>query len=510
METIYIDGENLTTSQVVKVARDFVPVEISPEAYSRIDESRAFVEKILDDGKTYYGLNTGFGDFATVRISPGDQRKLQVNLVRSHSAGVGEPLPTEVVRAMMVLRANALCRGHSGIRRKVIEAILKMLNAGVHPVVPSRGSVGASGDLAPLAHIALVLIGEGKAEYKGEVVDGTKALKEAGIEPVQLLEKEGLALINGTQLMSGISCIAIEETIKLLKTADLVGALTVEVLLGTDRSFLPIIQKARPHRGQIESAHNVLLALKDSEIVKSHRDCEKVQDAYSLRCIPAVHGAAREGLRFLKDITRVEINSSVDNPLIFVNEQMVLSGGNFHGAPIALALETLAVSLSFISNISERRTERMVNRHYSGLPAFLAREGGLNSGLMLAQYSAAALASENKILCHPACCDTIPTSAGQEDHVSMGSISGLKLLKILENTWTILAIEALCACEAMEYRKDKKPGVGTGAVYSKLRKKISPRNRDRTLSSDIETACAVIRHAGFIMEIEEEIGKLEG
>ena len=348
-----IDGENLTIAQVYEVATDSsIKVEISPEAGKKIDESRKFIERILDDGNPHYGINTGFGDFAGVRISREDLRDLQVNLVRSHSAGVGEPLPVYIVRAMMILRANALCRGNSGVRTEVIEALLGMLNAGVHPVVPSKGSVGASGDLAPLAHIALSLIGEGTSEYCGEIFDGGEALRKAGLKPIKLMEKEGLALINGTQLMTAVGCFAVAESERLINVADAAGALSVEVLLGTDQSFHPRIQEVRPHRGQSISAANVLRMLAGSKIVLSHRKCGKVQDAYSLRCIPAVHGAAREGISFAGRVITTESNSSVDNPLIFPEDDLIISGGNFHGAPVALVLETLALSLSFVGNIS--------------------------------------------------------------------------------------------------------------------------------------------------------------
>jgi histidine ammonia-lyase len=505
-EIIFISGNDLTIEQVCRTASGEVKVEISPESYDKIDKSREFIDKILDDGQLHYGINTGFGDFANVRISPEKLRELQVNLIRSHCTGVGEMLPGEVVRAMMLLRANTLCRGCSGIRRTVIQTLLEMLNSRVHPVVPSRGSVGASGDLAPLAHIALVIIGEGEAEYNGEVLPGSEALAQAGIRPVELMEKEGLALINGTQLMAGISCLAVGQMSQMLDVADALGSLVVEVLLGTDQSFRPEIQNERPHRGQIETASNIYSFLKDSTIVESHRGCGKVQDAYSLRCMPAVHGAAREGIRFARSILSTEINSSVDNPLVFPDEEVVLSGGNFHGAPVALILETLAVSLSFVANISERRIERMLNPHYSGLPAFLAMEGGLNSGLMIAQYTAAALASENKVLCHPACCDTIPTSAGQEDHVSMGSISALKLLNILNNTWNILAIESLCAAQAAEFRSPSNLAPATGRIYDKIRKAVPVYNQDRVISSDIKKIAELIKHEDFIENIK---GKVE-
>lgn len=505
---LYIDGENLTIAAVYDVAAKGRKAVIAPAAYEKIERSRRYVESILDDGMPHYGINTGFGAFESVRISKEDLQQLQLNLIRSHSAGVGEALPKEVVRAMMILRANALCRGHSGVRKSVIDAIADMLNAGVHPLVPSRGSVGASGDLAPLAHIALALIGEGKVEMNGEVMDSAEALEKAGITPVVLMEKEGLALINGTQLMTGIGAIAVHEAERMIKVLDAVAGLSLEVLTGTDSAFRREIHEARPHKGQVDTAANMRAILKDSEIIASHKGCPKVQDPYSLRCIPAVHGAAKEGLAFARRVIETEMNSSVDNPLIFPEADVVISGGNFHGAPVALVLETMAVSLSFVANISERRTEKMINRHYSGLPAFLARNGGLNSGLMIAQYTSAALASENKVLCHPACCDTIPTSAGQEDHVSMGSISGLKLLRILENTWRVVAIEALCACEAMEHRKPMKNGLGTGIVYSLIREKVPPLNEDRPLYNDIASALETVRHAGFISSIEEEVGTL--
>lgn len=506
MKTILIDGQSLTIAQVCRAATHNAPVEIDPSAFTRIDESRAFVERILQDGKAYYGINTGFGAFENVRIPPHDLKQLQVNLVRSHSAGVGEPLPAPVVRAMLLLRANALCRGNSGVRRSVIDAMLAMLNRGIHPVIPSRGSVGASGDLAPLAHMTLALIGEGDVEWGGRIMPAAEAFQEAGLAPVGLLEKEGLALINGTQMMTGIGCIAAGDARNLLKAADSIGALSLEVLNGTDTAFIPQVHEARPHRGQVETARNMAALLSGSEIVQSHRGCSKVQDAYSLRCIPAVHGAARESLRFACEILSTEINSSVDNPLLFPGDGLVVSGGNFHGAPVALALETLTLGLSFIANISERRVERMVNRHYSGLPPFLARDGGLNSGLMIAHYTAAALASENKVLCHPACCDTIPTSAGQEDHVSMGSISALKLLKVLENTWNILAVEALTACEAMEHRLPLKPGAGSGLVYRQVRDMIPPLKEDRFIGKDISKTLEVIRNEGFTGLIEEKTG----
>lgn len=506
MDIIKIDGDNLTPEMVHKVARNYIYVDIDKSAIKKIKESRDFIEKILTDKRMHYGINTGFGDFESVRIPSEDLQNLQVNLIRSHSAGVGEPLPTDVVRAMMLLRANALCRGHSGVRLKIVRLIVDMINKCVHPVVPSRGSVGASGDLAPLAHIALSMIGEGKSEYKGEILPGGEALEHAGLEPVILCEKEGLALINGTQMMAGIGTLVLHDMEKLLLVADAAGAMATEVLMGTDQAFIPEIQEVRPHRGQIESARNLMRFTEGSEIIESHRDCPRVQDAYSIRCIPAVHGAARESCMFARRILCVEINSSVDNPLVFPDVEQVVSGGNFHGAPVALVLESMALGLAFIANISERRIERMVNRHYSnGLPPFLSPDAGLQSGMMIAHYTAAALASENKVLCHPACCDTIPTSAGQEDCVSMGSISALKLVNIFNNTVNIVAIELLCASEAMKYRRPHQPGKITGIIYQKIRDEIPPLSSDRPLSEDIEKVAELIKHEGFINEIEETI-----
>ncbi|MFP4496656.1 MAG: histidine ammonia-lyase [Vulcanimicrobiota bacterium] len=508
MNRIYIDGNHLTIEEVHQASLGGAYVEIHESALEPIEKSRKFLEEKLKEDRAHYGINTGFGDFAGVRISHQDLARLQINLVRSHSAGVGEKLPVEVVRAMMVLRANALCRGNSGVRREVIETLLEMYNKRIYPVVPSRGSVGASGDLAPLAHIALAMIGEGEVEYAGEIVPAREALVQNQITPVILQEKEGLALINGTQLMTAIGCIALAQMERLMKTADALAALTVEVLLGTDKSFIPQIQQARPHQGQIDTAENMLKLLKNSEIIESHRNCKKVQDPYSLRCIPAVHGAVRESMEFARKIFTTEINSSVDNPLLFPDEDLIVSGGNFHGAPVAIALESLAVALSFTANISERRTERMVNHHYSDLPPFLTRDGGLNSGFMIAQYTAAALASENKVLCHPACCDTIPTSAGQEDHVSMGSISALKLKQILENTWHVLAVEALCAAQAREFHEGKECGEGTRVVFESIRQKVPFMAVDRAVGKDILTVLSIIKDEGFMNNIEEKTGNL--
>ncbi|MCD4783541.1 MAG: histidine ammonia-lyase [Candidatus Eremiobacteraeota bacterium] len=504
MDIIRIDGDNLTPEMVHKVARNYIYVEIDESAIKKIEESRDFIEKILTEKKTHYGINTGFGAFESIRIPPEDLQKLQVNLIRSHSAGVGEPLPTDVVRAMMLLRANALCRGHSGVRLEIVRLLVDMLNKCVHPVVPSRGSVGASGDLAPLAHIALSMIGEGKSEYRGEILPGGEALQRAGLKPAILCEKEGLALINGTQMMAGIGTLILRDMEKLILVADAAGALSTEVLMGTDRAFIPEIQEVRPHMGQIESAGNLLKFTEGSEMIKSHGNCPRIQDAYSIRCIPAVHGASRESCKFARRILCVEINSSVDNPLVFPDIQQIVSGGNFHGAPVALVLESMALGLAFIANISERRIERMVNHHYSnGLPPFLSPEAGLQSGMMIAHYTAAALASENKVLCHPACCDTIPTSAGQEDCVSMGSISALKLMNIFNNTVNIVAIELLCASEAVEHRSPHQPGRITGIIYQKIRNEIQPLSCDRPLSEDIEKVAELIKHEGFIGEIEE-------
>ncbi|HEX2569626.1 MAG TPA: histidine ammonia-lyase, partial [Polyangia bacterium] len=403
----------LTLDTITRVARQRMPVQLSLAARERIRRARAVVDDIArggDAAPAVYGVNTGFGFLADVRISADEIRLLQRNLIRSHAAGVGTPLSTDVVRAMMLLRAEVLAIGHSGVRMEIAELLLAMLNRGVHPVIPSQGSVGASGDLAPLAHLALVLIGEGSAEVEGQILPGEEALARAGLAPVELAAKEGISLVNGTQLMTGMGALALFDAEQLALTADLSGALSLEALKGTPRAFDPRIHAVRPHPGQITSAANLARLLTGSAIVESHRDCGKVQDAYSLRCMPQVHGATRDALNYARNVLEIEAQSATDNPLVFPAENEMVSGGNFHGQPVALALDFAGIAVAELANIAERRIEQMVNPHLSsGLPAFLSPSSGLNSGYMMAQVTAAALVSENKILAHPASVDSIPS-----------------------------------------------------------------------------------------------------
>jgi len=446
---VAIDGESLTIDDVVQVARFGKKVEIAVSAIEQIKKSRDVIETAIKEGRTVYGVNTGFGDLANVSIGPEDLAKLQVNLIRSHSVGVGDPFPIDVVRGMILLRANALAKGYSGIRFEVLINLIGMLNHGVTPVVPQQGSVGSSGDLAPLAHMALVLIGEGEAFYDGERMDGLKALKKVGMKPISLQAKEGVALINGTQPMTSVGALTVSDALETVKDAMISASMSLEALRGTRSAFDKRIHAIRAHEGQTDVAKTMRTLLPDSEINQSHAECGKVQDAYSLRCIPQVIGASLDTIRYVQSVVETEINSATDNPLVFPDDGSIVSGGNFHGQPIALAMDFLGIALSELANISERRVNRLVNPHLSGLPAFLTTEGGLESGMMIAQYTAAALVSENKVLAHPASVDSIPTSADQEDHVSMGTIAARKASLILENVKNVIAIEYMCATQGI-------------------------------------------------------------
>jgi len=504
---IELDGDSLSLIQTDTVANG-AAVSLSPAARERIEKSRRFVEEIIARGDVAYGINTGFGALSEVSI-PNDQlRELQINLVRSHSCGVGDPLPERVVRAMMLHRANVLAKGFSGCRPLIVETLIAMLNNGVHPVIPSKGSVGASGDLAPLAHVALVLMGEGFASYQGRLRATPEIFAELGLTPFSYEAKEALALINGTQLMTSVGGLALAQAANLLKVADIVAAMSLEALLGTDTSLNALIHAARPHPGQSQAAANLRACVERSALVASHKDCEKVQDAYSLRCVPQVHGAAREGWGWASSMVEREINSVTDNPLVFAEEGVILSGGNFHGAPVALALDCAAVALSYLGTISERRCDRLLNPDTSELPAFLTREQGLNSGLMLAQYVAAALASENKIMCHPASADTIPTSAGHEDHVSMGPAAAYKLEKLLANLEQILACEWVCASQALEFHRPLTFGPGTEAALACLRQEVAPLAEDRPLHGDLEIAARLVREGRLVAAVEARVGAL--
>lgn len=489
---VVIDGRNLTLEQVYQVATGKAPVALAPEARERMASRRQGIEARLSAGEVIYGVNTGFGRMADVVIPPESLAELQLNLLRSHACGVGAPFPREVVRAMLLLRANVLASGYAGVRPEVVDRLLELLNAGVHPVVPSQGSVGASGDLAPLAHLALVLVGEGFAEYQGEVVPGGEALRRAGIEPLALAPKEGLALINGTQAMAAVGCLALLEAERLCAAADVVAAMSVDALEGTDVAFLEEIHQARPHPGQVASARNLFALLSGSQIRESHRSCSRVQDAYSLRCTPQVHGACRDALAHLRAKLAIEINSATDNPMVLADGRVV-SGGNFHGGALAAAFDYAATALTDLASISERRSARLVTPEQSGLPAFLVPEPGLNSGFMIAHVTAAALVSECKTLAHPAAVDSIPTSAGREDHVSMGTWAARKLAMIVENLRFVLAVELLEAAQGIELRRPLRSSPALERALARLREQVPFLQRDRFLHADILKAAAVLR-----------------
>ncbi len=501
MPPLLLTGRNLTVDGIVEVARGHRNVELDAEAAERMRASRAVIERLVADGATAYGVTTGFGDLADVRIDPARTAELQRNLVRSHAAGVGEPLPDDVVRAMMLLRANALAVGLSGVRVEVVELLLGMLNAEVHPVVPSRGSLGASGDLAPLAHLALVLIGEGEATVDGAGPGaGGAALERAKLVPLELQAKEGLALLNGTQLMSALGALAHHDALRLALSADVIGAMSLEAMLGTGAAFDERLVAARPHPGQVASARHLRELLRDSEIWASHRaDTEhRVQDAYSLRCMPQVHGAARDVLAELERVLSVELNAATDNPLVFPSGD-VISGGNFHGEPLALALDYATMAVAELASISERRTARLVDPHLNGgLPAFLTEEPGMESGLMIAHYTAAALVNELQSLSHPASVDTIPTSANQEDHVSMGATSALQLAAAVDRAEQVLAIEGLCAAQGLDFRAPMRPGVGVGTAHAAIRRRLPHRSGDASPSPEIANMRALL-HAGDLL-----------
>ncbi len=458
--------------------------------------ARAVVDEVVaggDRAPAVYGVNTGFGALAEVRISADQVVRLQQNLVRSHASGVGAPLPRDAVRGMMLLRASVLATGRSGARAVCCERLCEMLDAGVHPVIPARGSVGASGDLAPLAHLALGMIGEGLAEYRGETLPAGDALKRAGLSPLLLEAKEGLTLLNGTQHMTAVGGLAILDAIETCVVADIAGAMSLEALKGTVRAFDERVVAARPHPGQIAVARFLRALLADSPIAESHKDCGKVQDPYSLRCMPQVHGASRDVIDFARTVLEREAGSSTDNPLVFADEGEMISGGNFHGQPVALALDAAAMAVAELANISERRVEQLVNPHLSsGLPPFLAPDSGLNSGFMIAQVAAAALVSENKVLAHPASVDSIPSSAGREDHVSMGATSALKLSMIHDHVRTVLAIELLCAAQGLDLRRPLTSTKPLEAVHAAIRARVPAMMVDRPLAPDIAAVRALV------------------
>src|SRR6184192_388845 len=506
---ILLDGSSLSLEQLLNIADGAERVGLTPEARTRVRASRDVVERRARGDEPAYGINTGFGSFADVKIAPEALNLLQLNLLRSHAAGLGAPLPARTVRATMALRANVLAKGFSGIRVETLDALLALLNKGVHPRVPSRGSVGASGDLAPLAHLALVLIGEGEAVFgrsaeslalhdvgrafqASQTMPGREALKRAGLKPIALGPKEGLALINGTQPSTAVLALALSAAEQLARAADVAAALSIDALRGSLHPFEARIHEARPFAGQIASAGNIERLMRGSAINKSHEHCGRVQDAYSLRCAPQVHGATREALRFVRELVEIEINSATDNPMVFAAADEIVSGGNFHGAPIAIGADLLASALVPLATISERRTARLVDPALSGLPAFLTRDGGLQSGLMLAQVTASAVASELKTLAHPAGIDTIPTSANKEDHVSMSMAAALKAERAVNRAREVVAIEMLCACQAIDFLAPLTTSPQLARVHALVRSRVPTLDRDRAPAPDIAALIALI------------------
>ncbi len=504
---LQLTGEDLTVEDVWDVAVGRRVTALAPVAREKMAAARALVDAL--QGEHTYGVNTGFGRFVSQHVPDELAGELQLRLLRSHACGVGEPYPDEVVRAAMLLRANALAKGFSGAHITTVELLLACLDAGLVPHVPARGSVGASGDLAPLAHLALPLVGEGEAWVEGRRLSGAEALAAVDLQPVQLASKEGLSLINGTQFMAAMASLGLVRARRLARTADIACAQSLEALRGSKTSFMAAIHAARPLVGQGDSAANVRLLLEGSAIIESHRWCDKVQDAYSLRCAAQVHGASRDLLDYIGRTVAVEVNAATDNPLVLVDEGVVVSNGNFHGQPVAFALDTLVLAVAELASISERRVERLVNPSLSdGLPPFLTVEGGLNSGFMIMQYVAAALVSENKSLAHPASVDSIPTSAGQEDHVSMGNAAGLKALQVLANAEHVLAIELLAGAQAVEFLAPLEPGLGVRATRAFVRTLSARLDDDRSLSADIERVTENVRDGRVVAAVEAAVGAL--
>ncbi len=510
MKKLLLDGKSLTTEDIYLVANDHgnVHIDIAPEALKKMEASRQFVFDIVNKGKPVYGINTGFGALSNRHIKKEDLAQLQVNLIRSHCTGVGNPFSREVTRAIMLLRANCLTSGFSGVNPEIVKLLLAFLNNDITPVVPEKGSVGASGDLAPLSHIALALIGEGEVVYQGKQVKSDFAIDQIGMRPAVLGPKDGLALINGTAVMAALGSLAYHQATYLMKLADITTAITLEGVAGTLKAYDLKISELKPHQGQLAVCKNFMQLVDDSEIAQSHADCGKVQDPYSLRCVPQVHGACRQTLRHAKEVLDVEINAVTDNPLIFVDKQEVISGGNFHGEAIAMAMDYMAIGLAELCNISERRIEKMMNPTFSELPAFLVKDSGLNSGLMIAHVTAAALTSENKYLCHPASVDSVPTSTDKEDHVSMGVTAGRKLHEVLFNLKNCMAIELLCNTQAIEFQRPKKSSKAIEAVVELIRKHVKPIDNDRVFYKDINSILKLIDNLEIVKTVEKVTGEL--
>ena len=501
---IRIDGTSLTLEQVMAVSRDGEAVELTEDSRRAVERTRAYVDQKLAEKAVVYGLTTGFGKFSDTFVPEDQTAALQRNLIISHACAMGDPLPGETVRAAMLLRCNALARGNSGIRLSTMETLLAMLNRGVHPIIPEKGSLGASGDLAPLAHMVLVMLGEGEAEYRGERMSGKAAMDAAGIPTIELAAKEGLALINGTQIMTAIACGVLWDSMALAKTADIAAAMTCEAQLGIQKAFDPKVHALRGHQGQQACAANLRQIL-DHSALALELNPEKVQDAYSIRCAPQIHGASRDAIEYVHGVLSREINAVTDNPIIFPDEDEAISGGNFHGQPVALAMDFLGIAIAEFANVSERRLERLVNPALSnGLPAFLTKHGGVHSGFMIAQYAAASMVSESKVYAHPASVDSIPSSAGQEDHVSMGTTAARKARMILDNSRKVLAIELFAAAQALWLRGEEKLSPATRAVYDRIRREVPPIEED-VVMHPLMVKCEELVKAGEIVKAAESV-----
>ena len=508
METVLITGRTLTLDEVAAVCRNNVKVVLSEEAKENILASRAVVDKLVEEERVVYGITTGFGRFSNVTISQDECKLLQKNLIITHAVGAGDPFPRDVARGIMLLRINNISKGFSGTRLCVVETLVEMLNRGVTPVIPEKGSLGASGDLAPLSHMVLPMLGLGKAEYEGEVLDGAEAMKRAGIPTIELVAKEGLALINGTQAMTSVGALAVYDSLELVKVADIAAALSFEANRGVIDALDHRLHDVRPHDGQRATAANLRQLLSESGNTTRQGEI-RVQDAYSLRCVPQIHGASHDAINYIKSKVEIEINSVTDNPIIFKETEQGISGGNFHGQPMALPFDFLGIALAELANVSERRLERLVNPDLGGFPAFLVKNGGLNSGFMIVQYSAAALVSENKVLAHPASVDSIPSSAGQEDHVSMGTIAARKAAEILANVRRVLAMEIMCSCQAIDLAgNNDKLGKGTKPAYESIRKVCAALEDDRPLFEDINNCESVLIDHSFVRAVETAAGTI--
>jgi histidine ammonia-lyase len=503
--TVVLDGERLSIASVVRAATDpSVRVAVGDEAWARCAASRRTIEAIVESGRPVYGVNTGFGDLARVRIPADQLARLQRNLIYSHAIGVGRPFADDVVRATLILRANTLAKGVSGVRRELLELLVGMINHDVLPVIPEKGSLGASGDLAPLAHMSLVLIGEGQARAGGALLPGAEALARAGLAPLALAPKEGLALINGTPVMTAIACLVIARSLNVMKAAAIVAALSTEALRGTDAAFGAELHALRPHRGQTAVAAYLRALLDSSGVIQSHRDCPKVQDPYSIRCIPQVHGACLDAWEHCHDVVQVEVNSATDNPLVIGDR--VVTGGNFHGEPVGLAMDFLAMALAELGSISERRSARLMDAHLSDLPPFLVEASGLNTGMMITQYTAAALVMENRILAHPATVDSLPTSADQEDHVSMATTAARKAAEVLVNLTDILSLELLDAVQGLEFLRPLAAGKGTEAAYRLVRERVPFLVADRPMTPDLDAVRELVTGGRLVREVEAAAG----